>query len=93
MQEYSKLVVNVGVFRKALRQANVSYSDLQPVGGKMSAEGLDAIAIITAHALAAGEGITYEQAQEYIDNMHPADPRYQDLVKRTSELLKKNSNP
>lgn len=92
-KEYTRLVINVGVLRKALRIANANYSDLQPVNGVMSAAGLDAIAVTMAFSLSAGENISYEEAQEYIDNMHPADERYQSLIKRTAELLKKNLNP
>lgn len=91
-QEYKRLVVNVGVTRKALRKANATYSDLQAADGMLSPAGIDAIAIMMAFALAAGEGISYEEAQDYIDSMHPTDPRYKDLMRRTAELLKKNSN-
>lgn len=92
-QEYTKLLVNVGVTRKALRKANATYSDLQAADGMLSPAGIDAVAVMVGFALAAGEGISYEEAQDYVDSMHPSDDRYQSLVKRTAELLKKNSNP
>lgn len=79
--------------RKAIVTANANYDDLQPVNGKLSPIGVNAIMILAAYCLACGEGIPYDVAQEYIDSMMPNDKRYIDIINRTSALVKKNTTP
>lgn len=93
MQEYTKLALNAGCFRKAIVTANATYDDLQPVNGKLSPQGVNAIVVLAAYSLALGEGIPYDVAQEYLDGMQLGDKRYADILKRTSELVKKNLIP
>ena len=84
-----KVALNTGCIRKALLAADATFEDLQPVNGKLSAKGFNAVVIITAHALALGEGIAYDVAQDYVDNIEVGDPKFDELVKKTTDLLKK----
>lgn len=79
-----KFVVNVGVLRKAMKQTQVTIDDFN----NKTPDGINAMYVVAAYAVAAGENIPYEEAQEYIDNL-PLNMASQLLTKIT-EALKKN---